>query len=106
MSNETSTTMVHLFKKHYAIKCPAEEVADLQQSVQYLEQKMLDVSNRLNLNNIEFLAVNAALNLCHELIVAKRQHEQYVKTMSKRIQHLQQQLETSSTAAQKEIELL
>ncbi len=104
MSNETSTTTVHLFNKHYAIKCPAEEVADLQQSLQYLEKKMLEVSNRLNQNNIEFLAVNAALNICHELILAKRQHEQYIKTMNKRIQNLQQKIETSLTE-QKEIEL-
>lgn len=104
MSDEMSTTTVRLMDKKYDISCPPEEVADLQQSVQYLEEKMREMSVRHSQRNTERLAINAALNLCHELIVAKRQNEQYIKNMSKRLQGLQNKIE-SSLSEQREIEL-
>lgn len=69
MSNET--VFVKILDKEYQVACPREERQALQQSAQMLDERMKAIKNTGAVIGLERIAVMAALNLSHELLLAK-----------------------------------
>lgn len=69
MSNET--VFVKILDKEYQVACPREERQALQQSAQFLDERMKAIRNTGAVIGLERIAVMAALNLSHELLQAK-----------------------------------
>ncbi len=74
----TKTTLctIQLLNKSYTIKCPEEEVPNLELAAKKLNQHMVDKKNTFKgLDNFQGLLL-AALHISHELIVCEQQQAQ------------------------------
>jgi len=78
----TTETRIDLFGKEFYIKCPEEHVADLQQAVRLLTERMTDIRDS-GVCQFERTLLIAALNLAHQVNVYSRDSEKSVE------QHLQ-----------------
>lgn len=95
MSEQINTTTITLLDKAYKIKCPPEKVAELRESMKYLDGKLREVAQPGKPNQIDRVVVVAALNIAHELLSHKRQTNAYVDVMGKRIQDLQNKIDAA-----------
>ncbi len=55
----------------YKVNCADEERDALLQAVEYLDQKMNEIKSSGRVGSLERIAVMAALNIAHELLVAR-----------------------------------
>ncbi|MFP6808359.1 MAG: cell division protein ZapA [Pseudomonadales bacterium] len=65
---ESKTVTVSILDKDYQINCGEDEVAVLQQSAQYVDEKMREIKTSSNVFGLDRLAVMAALNIANDLI--------------------------------------
>ncbi len=70
-STEADVVAVNIFEREFKIKCPKDKVMELQQAAKYLNEKMQEVSHGDEFITIDRVAITAALNIAHELILAK-----------------------------------
>lgn len=68
--SEPSSVLVHLLDKEFRVACPAEEKENLIRAARHLDEKMREVRSS-NVLGLERIAVMAALNLAHDLLLAK-----------------------------------
>jgi len=94
MSESASTISVKLLDRDFEVKCPPDKIADLQESAAYLDTKMREVADGGKVQSLDRIAAIAALNITHELKSQKQQSNQYMDTISQRIQALQSKIET------------
>lgn len=76
--NDSKVVAVTVLDKEYPIKCPASQVAQLQDAVAYFNQKLQDVSASDN----ETRAILAALNLTNDYLQLKKQRNQEVNSIA------------------------
>ena len=93
MSNQEPIIHIKIFDRSYPIKCPSEEAAQLQESAKYLDQKMRELKQSGSTYNSELLAIVAALNVCHELMLYQRQKNQSIDRLNDQIKTLQQRIQ-------------
>lgn len=67
----SQTINVRILDKDYQVACPEEERRALLESAQVLDERMRMIRNSGSVIGLERIAVMAALNLSHELIVAQ-----------------------------------
>lgn len=70
MSNETVS--VKILDKEYQVACPADARMGLLQSAQVLDERMRKIKSSGGVIGLERIAVMAALNLSHELLLAQQ----------------------------------
>jgi cell division protein ZapA len=70
VSNETVS--VKILDKDYQVACPADERVALVQSAQVLDERMRMIKSSGGVIGLERIAVMAALNLSHELLLAQQ----------------------------------
>ena len=92
---KSMTVRVSILNKDYQVSCEESEVTALQQSAQFLDQKMREMKEHSNVFGLDRLAVMAALNLTNELLA---ESEKTTQLDSK-------QTETSSRLAEQQIEI-
>lgn len=63
--------MVRLLDKDYAVACPPEEREALLDSARLLDSKMREIRDSGKIIGTERIAVMAALNLAHELLLQR-----------------------------------
>ena len=73
---DTKTVRVSILDKDYQVSCEASEVAALQRSANFLDQKMREMKESSNVIGLDRLAVMAALNLTNELLAQSDQTTQ------------------------------
>ncbi|MEE9451180.1 MAG: cell division protein ZapA [Gammaproteobacteria bacterium] len=91
----SNTLSLKIFGKDYQVKCTSENIQDLQQAAHYLDEKMREIQELHGSRSNENIAVMTALNLSHELFLAKKQEDKYIHNMSQRIQLLQEKIEAA-----------
>lgn len=64
-------TLVNIMGREFKIKCPQDKVAELQKAAKYLNSKMQEVQHGDRSITIDRVAITAALNIAHELILEK-----------------------------------
>ena len=65
---QSKTLSVSILDKQYQVSCAEEEVAALQKSAAYLDQKMREMKEASNVFGLDRLAIMAALNLTNDLL--------------------------------------
>jgi cell division protein ZapA len=83
-NEETNTVAINILGKEYLINCPEESQAELLSSAKYLDHKMREIKNAGKIYGLERIAVMAALNLSHELHIARHEKTQ-VKLSAERL---------------------
>ena len=89
--SEQNSISVKIMGKDYKIKCPPEKIARAWSSAQIaLLQEIRDAGHVLGIVRI---AVIAALNIAHDMLILKKQKNAYIELLNKRIMELQQKIE-------------
>lgn len=73
MSEATVSVDVYILDKSYRIACPEDEREDLVASARLLNDQMRDIRGSSRVLNNDRLAVMAALNIAHDLLLLQRQ---------------------------------
>jgi cell division protein ZapA len=64
---------IAIMGRTYKVNCTDEEREELLQAVAYLDQKMNEIKSSGRVASLERIAVMAALNIAHELLVTRAQ---------------------------------
>jgi cell division protein ZapA len=94
-SSEIDVAVVNIMGREFKIKCPKDKIAELQKAAAYLNGKMQEVQKGDKFISIDRVAITAALNIAHELILEKRQlktHSSNHNALDKRFINLKQKL--------------
>lgn len=84
---------VKVFDRTYKIKCRPEQAQELQDSARYLDEQMKKIMQSGNITSIDRVAIVAALNICHELMLFKKQKNEVIESMHLRIQELHHRIQ-------------
>ncbi len=79
--------------KDFQVSCPAGLEQQLQEAADYLDQKMKEIRHSGKVIGMERIAIMAALNLSHELLLYRRQKEEYIQTVTEQIDRLQNKID-------------
>ena len=66
--SDSKTVSVSILDQEYQVSCAANEVASLQRSAHFLDEKMREMKDNSNVFGLDRLAVMAALNLTNDLL--------------------------------------
>lgn len=64
--------MINISGREFKIKCPRDKIAELQKAAKYLNEKMQETQHGDRSITIDRVAITAALNITHELILEKQ----------------------------------
>lgn len=103
MNDDNMAVTIKILDKEFRIACPESERDSLLASAHYLNTRMKEVRDS-GVVGQDRIAVMTALNMAHDLLAQKGKSENYVKSMSSRIQSLQEKIETALTR-NKQLEL-
>ncbi len=92
MSHPKPVTL-KLLNKDFQVSCPLGLEEQLHEAAAYLDQKMKDIRHNGRVIGLERIAIMAALNLSHELLVYRRQKEEYIQTVTEQIDRLQNKID-------------
>lgn len=67
---------VTILGHEYTVACPSEAKVGLLYSADYVDQKMREIRASGKVVGTDRIAVMAALNIAHELLEARQEHEQ------------------------------
>ena len=94
-NSEINIAVVNIMGREFKIKCPKDKTAELQKAAAYLNDKMQEVQRGDKFITIDRIAITAALNIAHELILEKqhlRTHTADLKELNKRLLNLKHKL--------------
>jgi cell division protein ZapA len=94
MSNSVTdnTVTINIMDRELKIKCPKDKVAELQEAATYLDNKMREIHHSNKLITIDRVAITAALNIAHELIIEKQNPQVNIGDLNKRLLDLKNKL--------------
>ncbi len=95
MSNATVLMTIRLLDTEYRVACPEREQEALITAADYLNSKMTDIHNQGKLVGIERIAVMAALNITHDLLVCQQERDALSQLTKERLHNLSQRIETA-----------
>ncbi|OOG24798.1 cell division protein ZapA [Thioalkalivibrio denitrificans] len=93
MSNRTEPVSVQILGKEYQVACPDDERSALLASASLLDRRMQEIRDSGRIIGGDRIAVMAALNITHEMLVTRNQRESLSQTLSSRIRALQDKID-------------
>ena len=93
MSNRTEPVSVQILGKEYQVACPDDERSALLASASLLDRRMQEIRDSGRIIGGDRIAVMAALNITHEMLVTRDQRESLSQTLSSRIRALQDKID-------------
>ena len=97
--SDSSSLVVHLLDKEYRIGCPPEERDGLIRAAAFLDDKLRE-TREANVIGLERIAIMAALNIAHELLLARGELDQH-SSDSNRVTAMLNKVETELRACRK-----
>ena len=82
------TVTVSILDKDYQVSCKPEEVAALQQSAGYVDQKMREIKSGSAILGLDRIAVMAALNIANDYIKENQKSENVITSQAAEITNL------------------
>ena len=86
------TTTVNILDKDYRVSCPEAEQDNLMKAARHLDRCMRDIRGRGKVIGIERIAIMAALNIAHEMLLSghqcsaeQRETQQHINVLLKRL---------------------
>jgi cell division protein ZapA len=93
MSNRPGPVSVQILGKEYQVACPDDERSALLASASLLDRRMQEIRDSGRIIGGDRIAVMAALNITHEMLVTRNQRESLSQTLSSRIRALQDKID-------------
>ena len=91
----TVSTTVRILNKEYQISCQESEQEALLKSARYLDRNMGKIKRRDRIQDIETVAVIAALNITNELLRKNRLADQSKQTGSRQLRELEKKVDAA-----------
>jgi cell division protein ZapA len=85
---------VSILGRDFRITCPDDEREELLKAVAYLDKKMREIRDSGKVIGSERIAIMAALNIAHELLIARRSDGFDTEEFRRRIDRMQAALDT------------
>jgi cell division protein ZapA len=85
---------VSILGRDFRITCPDDEREELLKAVAYLDKKMREIRDSGKVIGSERVAIMAALNIAHELLIARRSDGFDTEEFRRRIDRMQAALDT------------
>jgi len=85
--------VIQILDRKYNIKCSNNEVIELQEAAKVVDENMRHLKKLGSVTTTEQMAVVSALNISHELLLLKKQKNNYINVMNQRLQDLQKKVE-------------
>lgn len=95
MSQMYAHVNVKILDKEYQVACKADERADLLDSAELLNSKMLEIRDSGKVTGLDRIAIMAALNLANELISSEGRGETLESDAAVRIQAMRERVESA-----------
>ena len=105
MSEGVARVSVRILEKEYAVACPAEERDDLLRSAELLNRKMREIRDSGKVIGLDRIAVMAALNLTHELLVAQGSDDKIDSKLLGRVRDIRELVESTAAEGSRQLEL-
>ena len=70
--SEAKSLQITIMGREFRVACPEEEQAGLLEAVDYLNKKMLEIRDAGKVIGLERIAIMAALNIAHEMLLRRR----------------------------------
>ncbi len=86
---------VQILDKEYRIACPAGEEEALRKSATFLNNRIIEVRESGKVIGPDRITVMAALNLAHEFLSERNEHEQYTSNISNRMRILHERIDNA-----------
>ena len=99
MSDESVTVTVKLLDREFLVGCPPGEREALLAAVEHLNRKMRDIRHASRSPGYDRIAVLAALDITHELLMLQRSQTTLSKNAGEQIAVLRRKLEGALGAA-------
>jgi len=98
MSNPTEPVSITILDRKYQFACSPEERKDLIAAATHLDERMKDIKESGRLMSLERIALQAALNLSHELLKMQRATDLRKEKIDSKIRMLADQLDDALKA--------
>lgn len=95
MTGAAQTVTVSILGKEYQIACPVDEVESLTQAARFLDKRMAEIRNSGKVVGLDRIAVMAALNITHELLVGETTASAQSQDMGSRLDKLNERLSSA-----------
>jgi len=89
MSQSDNLIAINILDRTYNIKCPAEEAPELQEAAEHVDSLMRKAKKMSSTSSTERVAILTALNICHEMMQAKKQKSTYIDSIHEKIKNIQ-----------------
>ncbi len=93
MSDNANPVSIIILDKEYRIACAESERDSLLASARQLDERMREIRRAGRVIGAERIAVMAALNLSHELLLQRSARDQQGDAINKRLRDLQDRIE-------------
>ena len=104
MSSNSTPITVQILDKEYRISCPAGEEDALRKSASLLNNRIVEVRESGKVIGPDRITVMAALNLAHEFLSERSDHEQYSSHIKSKVKSLHERID-SAIRSSKQLEL-
>lgn len=91
----TDPVAIKLIDREFRVACPPEERAGLLEAADFLDQRMRKLRRASKSPGFDRLAVLAAMDITHELLVLREQQQDRSGDCTERLTRLRQRLETA-----------
>ena len=85
---QSEPVAVIILDKEYLVSCGEHEREQLYATVEYINDKMLDLKNSGKVIGTERIAVMAALNIANELLAYKQEKKDYTSSVDTTVKRL------------------
>ncbi|MDW3095667.1 MAG: cell division protein ZapA [Gammaproteobacteria bacterium] len=86
---------VQILDKEYRIACPAGEEDALRESATFLNKRIIEVRESGKVIGPDRITVMAALNLAHEFLSERSEHEQVTSNINTRVRTLHERIDNA-----------
>jgi len=86
---------VQILDKEYRIACPAGEEEALRESATFLNKRIIEVRESGKVIGPDRITVMAALNLAHEFLSERTEHEQVTSSINNRVRTLHERIDNA-----------
>ncbi len=86
---------VQILDKEYRIACPEGQEQALRESANYLNKRILEVRESGKVIGPDRITVMAALNLAHEFLSERSEHETVASNINQRVRSLHERIDSA-----------
>lgn len=88
---------VHILGRSFRFYCSAEVKERLLQAAHFLNDRLIDVEKKKKSLMFDNMVIEVALNITHELLLARSEHEKMQKQLDQDMKLLQDSIEAALT---------